>query len=286
MEYIKRHQDSIKQNILKAFTSDESIEKARHGVYANTSENRKLNRVGQEYGKKGEGKTSSDNKPKGGDEKDIEKYARETKTETLEKVANGKNEKLRIAAKKELERRETEHKSEAKKTEGSKNNVSPQVKRVIDSLTTVNSKYSDPQKVTVSSTPKGNWRVYYDGKETGITLGGNQISEDTIRDNQWEHHENNEDDVEGTKDKKEDGNIVDNVNNGKVINSLFKEWNSIKTPEQHKKWAKKVANTKFGTYKDKTILNVMSDFNPKFPNEIIKKDFINETREAYKNKNK
>lgn len=88
---------------------------------------------------------------------------------------------------------------------------------------------------------------------------------------------------EETKDKKEDGNIVDNVNNGEVINSLFKEWNSIKTSEQHKEWAKKVANTKFGTYEDKTILNVMSDFNPKFPNEIIKKDFINEIREAYKN---
>lgn len=76
-----------------------------------------------------------------------------------------------------------------KNTEDSRNNVSPQVKRVMDSLTTVNSKYSDPQKVTVSSTPKGNWRVYYDGKETGVTLGGNQISEDTIRDNQWEHHD-------------------------------------------------------------------------------------------------
>lgn len=89
--------------------------------------------------------------------------------------------------------------------------------------------------------------------------------------------------AKGTKDKKEDGNIVDNINNGEVINSLFKEWNSIKTSEQHKEWAKKVANTKFGTYEDKTILNVMSDFNPKFPNEIIKKDFINEIQEAYKN---
>lgn len=86
-----------------------------------------------------------------------------------------------------------------------------------------------------------------------------------------------------SKKKEEDGNIVDNVNNGEVINSLFKEWNSIKTSEQHEKWAKKVANTKFGTYKDKTILNVMGDFNPKFPNEIIKKDFINEVQEAYKN---
>lgn len=174
MEDIKQHQESIKENILKAFVSDEeSIEKARHGIYANTSENQKLNRVGQEYGKKGEEKEStSDTKTKGDadklkselselkaqskknpdDEKlktkiaakeeqltraagvirsegadkekkkyengDIEKYARETTTETLEKVANGKDEKLRIAAKKELERRETEHKPETKKTAG------------------------------------------------------------------------------------------------------------------------------------------------------------------------
>lgn len=89
---------------------------------------------------------------------------------------------------------------------------------------------------------------------------------------------------EGLKgDKKEDSYIVDNVNNGEIINSLFKEWNSIKTSEQHEKWAKRVANTKFGTYKDKTILNVMGNFNPKFPNEIIRRDFINEVQEAYKN---
>lgn len=88
---------------------------------------------------------------------------------------------------------------------------------------------------------------------------------------------------ESEEKKESGGNIVDNVNNGEVINSLFKEWNSIKTPEQHKEWSKKVANTKFGTYEDKTILNVMNDFNPKFPNEIIKKDFINEIQEAYKN---
>lgn len=171
MEDIKQHQESIKENILKSFVVDEeSIEKARHGVYADTSENKKLNRVGNEYGKKGEEKeSSSNNKTKGdadklknellelraqskknpNDEKlktkiaakeeqitraagvmrseaankekkkydtaDLGKYARETSNETLEKVANGKNEKLRIAAKKELERREIEHKPKAKK---------------------------------------------------------------------------------------------------------------------------------------------------------------------------
>lgn len=43
--------------------------------------------------------------------------------------------------------------------------------------------------VTVESTPKGNWRLYYDNKDTGITLNRNKISDETIRNNNWEHHE-------------------------------------------------------------------------------------------------
>lgn len=82
-------------------------------------------------------------------------------------------------------------------------------------------------------------------------------------------------------DSKLEHNIVDDVNNGEIINSLFKEWDSIRTTEQHEKWAKKVANTKFGTYKEKTILNVIDSFNPKFRNEIVKNDFLNEVKRAY-----
>lgn len=53
-EDIKQRQQELCDNILKGFgsdTSEDSIEKARHGVYADTPENRKLNRVGREYGK-------------------------------------------------------------------------------------------------------------------------------------------------------------------------------------------------------------------------------------------
>lgn len=46
------------ENIAKAFGAD--IEKARHGIYADTPENRRLRRVGQEYGSK-----KSEEAPKG-----------------------------------------------------------------------------------------------------------------------------------------------------------------------------------------------------------------------------
>lgn len=66
--------------------------------------------------------------------------------------------------------------------------VHPQVKSVMNSLSTVNSKYSDPKKVTVEATPKGNWRIYYSGKDTGTTLNTNILSEETIMKVGWEHH--------------------------------------------------------------------------------------------------
>jgi hypothetical protein len=34
--------------------------------------------------------------------------------------------------------------------------------------------------VTVSGTPKGNWRIYYDGKDTGLTVAGDLLDPDTI----------------------------------------------------------------------------------------------------------
>lgn len=71
-------------------------------------------------------------------------------------------------------------------------------KKIMDALKTNNSKYSDSSKVTVEATPKGNWRLYYDGKDTGINIKGSVLSEDTIRDLNWEHH-----DVDNASKKKE-----------------------------------------------------------------------------------
>lgn len=53
---IYQHRISVRENIEKAFNGgvnlNEELEKARSGVYADTAENRKLARVGQQYGGK------------------------------------------------------------------------------------------------------------------------------------------------------------------------------------------------------------------------------------------
>jgi len=83
-------------------------------------------------------------------------------------------------------------------------------KKIMDALKTNNSKYSDSSKVTVEATPKGNWRLYYDGKDTGVTIKGSVLSEDTIRDLNWEHH-----DVDNIPAKK-DTKVVHDINGAKV----------------------------------------------------------------------
>ena len=78
--------------------------------------------------------------------------------------------------------------------------------------------------------------------------------------------------------------IIDDINNGKIINELFNQWNSIETEDEHIKWSEKVAATRFGTYHNMTILEVMKNFTCKFPNEIAKRDFIREVTDAYESK--
>jgi len=105
-----------RQNILKGF-GNEDIEKSKSGVYADTPENRKLQRVGQKYGSEKKGDEPSekkDRKPEldeNGKKKPIaktlEEHASTTDTETLKKVlaAEGTKEELVSAAKKELDKR-------------------------------------------------------------------------------------------------------------------------------------------------------------------------------------
>ena len=62
-------------------------------------------------------------------------------------------------------------------------------KKVMDALASVHSKYKNPDLVQVDSTPKGNWRIYYDGKDTGLTLTGSILSDRTIEELGWEYHD-------------------------------------------------------------------------------------------------
>ena len=76
--------------------------------------------------------------------------------------------------------------------------------------------------------------------------------------------------------------IVLDENNGKVLNELYEIWSSVKTNKQYADWVKKVKSIKFGTHGTVSIIEVLDNFNPKFPNEIIKKDFYNELKQAIK----
>ena len=100
--------------IAKAFGID--IEKGRHGVYEDNAENRRLNRVGQEYGKKAEEKQTASKQPKQGEPTEQQK---KTSTATMESAAQGASdealkrasqdpkapEDVKAAAKKELANR-------------------------------------------------------------------------------------------------------------------------------------------------------------------------------------
>jgi hypothetical protein len=96
----------------------ETIEKARAGVYANTPENKKLNRVGQKYGSKKteEGKTDKDKAEKT-ESKEVTPEAKEKLTEHAKTasetdlqaaIKTSADSNVREAAHQELDRREKE----------------------------------------------------------------------------------------------------------------------------------------------------------------------------------
>jgi hypothetical protein len=110
---------------IKGVISLDVIEKARAGRYADTTENRRLKRVGQQYGSKGNTEEKGQKKTKREEtkkdikdysDKEISEFARNTTDENLKRASSGNDEKLRIAAKAEIVRREAEEKP---KVEGS-----------------------------------------------------------------------------------------------------------------------------------------------------------------------
>lgn len=97
------------------------LEKAKHGVYANTPENKKLNRVGAEYGTKGKGKEGQPKSVKKVDpemnkkpvdpqiEQKLKKYAKETPTEQLQKfIFSTKDEVAKLHAENEMKNRKND----------------------------------------------------------------------------------------------------------------------------------------------------------------------------------
>jgi len=74
--------------------------------------------------------------------------------------------------------------------------------------------------------------------------------------------------------------VVENINNGVKINEIFQKWNNIKSAKQHTEWETLVANTNFGTYYNKKIIDIFDNFRIGNCNSRLRLDFINECRRA------
>ena len=78
--------------------------------------------------------------------------------------------------------------------------------------------------------------------------------------------------------------ITAHTGHGIEINKVWNDWMEIKTKKQHDKWSLRVGSLRFGTYKNLTILDVMPNFNPQYPNSVLKDNFLKELKDAV-NKN-
>lgn len=114
MKEVINYGEARRQQILKGFTNaeeaaEEPIEKARHGVYVDNAQNRRLQRVGQEYGQAAkedpEGEGQEGGMPEGN--VSLQNHARQASEEALTKVANDPqaDPEMRKVAIAELERR-------------------------------------------------------------------------------------------------------------------------------------------------------------------------------------
>jgi hypothetical protein len=76
--------------------------------------------------------------------------------------------------------------------------------------------------------------------------------------------------------------IVSDINNGKIINDLYTQWDNIKSQKDWDKWAEKVKSTKFGTYGTISFDEVLEKFDYKDAkiNDVLKKAFPLEIKRA------
>lgn len=132
MKEIINYGEARRQQILKGFTNTEEcieeapIEKARHGVYADNAQNRRLQRVGQEYGHAAQEKPEAGQEEGGAPEANVslQNHARQASEEALVKVANdpSADAEMRKVATAELERRGVNVRAKNKKGDASLRN--------------------------------------------------------------------------------------------------------------------------------------------------------------------
>ena len=133
MKEIINYGEARRQQILKGFTNIEEcieeapIEKARHGVYADNAQNRRLQRVGQEYGHAAQEKPEAGQEEGGAPEANVslQNHARQASEEALVKVANdpSADAEMRKVATAELERRGVNVRAKNKKGDQSLRDV-------------------------------------------------------------------------------------------------------------------------------------------------------------------
>lgn len=133
MKEIINYGEARRQQILKGFTNidevaeEAPIEKARHGIYADNAQNRRLQRVGQEYGHAAKedpeaGQEGNEGVPEGN--VSLQNHARQASEEALVKVANdpSADAEMRKVATAELERRGVNVRAKNKKGDQSLRN--------------------------------------------------------------------------------------------------------------------------------------------------------------------
>ena len=132
MKEIINYGEAKRQQILKGFvnipeTEEVEIEKARHGVYTDNAQNRRLQRVGQEYGHAAKEKDPAAEGGEGGvpgGNVSLQNHARSASEEALVKVANdpSADAEMRKVATAELERRGVNVRAKNKKGDASLRN--------------------------------------------------------------------------------------------------------------------------------------------------------------------
>lgn len=131
MKEIINYGEAKRQQILKGFvnipeTEEVEIEKARHGVYADNAQNRRLQRAGQEYGHAAKEEDPAEGGEGGIPEGNVslQNHARQASEEALVKVVNdpSADAEMRKVATAELERRGVNVRAKNKKGDASLRN--------------------------------------------------------------------------------------------------------------------------------------------------------------------
>lgn len=173
---IQKHRAFVAGQIEKSFDSNlqspaQEVEKAysvgdEKDFNGRTYYVHELNSAGQPKWRLKDKKTKADN------EKKFKDNFKDASDEVLQKIAEGK-----IQASDHEKKWATDIINERKKAGKS----DAAAKKIIDLLTTSNSKYTDIKKVVAFKTDKGNWAIDYDGANTGLILNGAKLSERELK---------------------------------------------------------------------------------------------------------